>query len=472
MRHVHAFSSDALGDLDGTGVAQAIASGEVSATEAAEAALARLDAVEEHLSAVAYDDRERGLARAGQGGFTGAFAGVPSFIKNNTDLTGIPTGHGSAAVALRPADKDEPFTGELLGTGVNLLGASTLPAFGLTATTEFVDRPPTRNPWNTDYSCGASSGGSSALVAAGVVPIAHANDGGGSIRIPAAACGLVGLKPTRGRVAQALEMKDAPIDLVSNGIVSRSVRDQAHFLADLERQRAVKDLPPVGLVEGPGDRRLRIAMITAPLTGGLLDADTNRVLHETAELLETLGHRVETVPMPIERSYVDQFTEYWALLAWSIDHLGKRTIGPGFDRSKLDPFTRGLSRKFARGFWKAPTSIIGLKRATAKFRTLFDHHDLVLLPTLGHSTPEIGYLDPGGDFDEIFGRLIRYVTFTPANNSTGTPAISLPVGTDKNGLPLGMQLAGDLGAERTILEVSYELEAAQPFARIQDAPAA
>lgn len=469
MKHVHAFTDDVLGERDAVGVARGIAAGEFTAAEATAAALARIDAVNGRLSAIAVDDRERARARAGANGFSGAFAGVPTLIKNNTDYAGMPTRQGSAAVADRPAAAHEPFTGEFLGTGVNVLAATTLPPFGLNASTEFVDRDPTRNPWDTDISSGASSGGSAALVAAGAVPIAHANDGGGSIRIPAAACGLVGLKPTRGRTAGLPASANAPIDLVSNGVVSRSVRDTAYFLADLERQRRVPGLDPVGLVQGPGTRRLRVALIADSVTGQPLDTDTHRELMAAADLLEDLGHHVEQVPLPVDRSYIDHFTDYWALLAFSFDRFGGQVAGPGFDRTKLDPLTRGLSRHFARRFYRLPSSIIGLKRSTATFRRAFADHDVIVSPTLAHATPEIGYLDPAVPFDEVFDRLIRYVAFTPANNTSGTPAISVPIGRSSGGLPIGIHFSADLGEERKLLELAYELEAARPFARIQDA---
>ncbi|GAC56983.1 putative amidase [Gordonia hirsuta DSM 44140 = NBRC 16056] len=456
-----------MGELDAVGVARAIAAGDFTAAEATEAALARIDAVNGTLGAVAFDDRERARLRAGGNGFSGVFAGVPALIKNNTAFAGVPTRQGSAAVGDRPAARNEPFTDEFLGTGVNLLGASTLPPFGLTATTEFVDREPTRNPWDTEYSAGASSGGSAALVAAGAVPIAHANDGGGSIRIPAAACGLVGLKPTRGRTAPSPMAKTAPIDLVCNGIVSRSVRDTAYFLADLERQRSVK-LEPIGLVEGPAQRRLRIGLVTDSITGQPIDADTRSALTGTVDLLSELGHHVEEVPIPISPAYIRQFVDYWAMLAYFLDHFGGRLTGPGFDRSKLDPFTHSLGRRFGRGFYRAPASIVGLKRATAHFREAMSSFDVIMSPTLAHTTPKLGYLDPAGDFDEVLDRLIKYVAYTPANNTSGAPAVSLPLGTSADGLPIGVHFSADLGGERTLLELSYELEAARPFVRIQD----
>ncbi|ETA06884.1 MULTISPECIES: amidase [Gordonia] len=470
MKKVHAFTDDALGDLDAVGIADAIAAREISAAEAVEAALARIDAVNPQLNAIAFDDRERARKRAVDSDFpAGSFVGVPSIIKNNTDFAGLPTCHGSAAVAPNPASANEAFTNQFLATGVNLVGASNMPAFGLTATTEYVDREPTRNPWDTDFSAGGSSGGSAALVAAGALPIAHANDGGGSIRIPAAACGLVGLKPSRGRTAPAKQTEDAPIDLVCNGIVSRSVRDTARFLDDSQGFRPGPGLPPVGLVEGPGEKRLRIALITEPITGQLLDSDTQRCVTDVAELVESLGHRTEMVPLPVDRVYIRQFIDYWSLLAFALDRTGKRLHDKGFDRKQLDSFTRGLSRNALRHFYRMPSSIRGLRRSTAAFRSLHEQFDVILSPTLAHLPPEIGYLDPGIDFGEAMDRLTRYVAFTPANNTSGTPAISLPLGQSKSGLPVGIQFSADLGDERTLLELAFELEAARPFARIQDA---
>ncbi|MDL9946713.1 amidase [Gordonia sp. ABSL11-1] len=469
MKYVHAFGDDVLGDLDGVGIAAAIRAGEFSATEAVQAAIARIDAVNPQVNAVAVDDRERARSRAADADFgAGSFAGVPSIIKNNTLFEGLPVGNGSAAMPDLPAKGNEPFTEQFLSTGVNIVGASTLPAFGLTATTEFVDRDPTRNPWDTDYSSGASSGGSAALVAAGALAVAHGNDGGGSIRIPAAACGLVGLKPTRGRVAPSPTGQVLPVDIISNGVLSRTVRDTAHFISDAETFRAPEGLPRVGLVEGPGKRRLRIGLVDTTVTGQPIDAETSAALASVADLLTELGHDVERIPIPLDEAFVRQFVDYWSMLACSMHRLGWVLVGKDFDRDALDPFTIGLSRRYLRTFWRTPSTIIGLKRSTARFRTVFDGHDLVLTPTLAHTTPKIGYLDPGGDFDEIFERLVHYVAFTPANNATGTPAISLPLARTFDGLPLGLHFSADLGRERTLLELAFELEAARPFARIQD----
>lgn len=247
---VHAFGDDALGDLDTVGVAAAIASGSISAREAAEAAISRAERVNPQLNAIQLADFERAL-EASDGSAGGVFAGVPTFVKDNTDVAGLPSDQGSLAVKARPAVANHAFTDQLLSTGLTVLGKSTMPEFGFNATIEYETLPPTRNPWNTGYSSGASSGGAAALVASGVVPIAHANDGGGSIRIPAAACGLVGLKPTRGRVVAAAEAATLPVDIISNGVVTRTVRDTAHFVAGTQRFRPAPGMKPLGLVEGP-----------------------------------------------------------------------------------------------------------------------------------------------------------------------------------------------------------------------------
>lgn len=468
MTRIHAFGDDCLGDLDSVGIAELIAKKEISPLEAAEAALARIDKVNGEVNGIVHSDRDRALARAEASAFSGVFAGVPTLLKNNTNFEGIPTQFGSAAVPPVPATANEPFTQQFLSTGVNILGASTLPAFGLTASTEFVDREPTRNPWNPEYSAGASSGGSSALVAAGAVPIAHANDGGGSIRIPAASCGLVGLKPTQNRFAGALMSKDLPVDIVSNGVVTRTVRDTAHFVAAAERYSPVSRMPEVGLVEGPSKRRLRIGMVRESIVDSPVDAETSAALTATADLLTSLGHQVIEIPVPVPESFIEDFTLYWGLMAMGLVYGGKFSVGPGFDASKVDPLTRGIAELGLRNILKLPKAVMGIKRSRTQYREVAKDFDLIMSPTLSHTTPKLGWLDPGVEFEEAFKRLVDYVAFTPLNNAAGAPALSLPLAQTDNGLPIGIHFSADHGRERTLLEIAYELEAAQPFARIQD----
>ncbi|MFT4299519.1 MAG: amidase [Aeromicrobium sp.] len=468
---VHAFGDDALGDLDAVGVAEAISRGDLSPAEAVEAAIVRAEAVDPALNAIVSRDYERARvnAAASRGRRTeGVFAGVPTFIKDNVDVVGLPTGHGSAAViAAQPARANDPFTDQFLATGAIHLGKSSLPEFGFNATTEFEDAEPTRNPWHTGYSCGASSGGSAALVAAGAVPFAHANDGGGSIRIPAAACGLVGLKFTRGREAIGAQAKAMPVNIISNGIVSRSVRDTAVFLDAVDRHSPHRSLPRTGLVAGPSDRRLRIGLIVDSLHA-TTDDQTRAAVLDLAARLEKAGHEVVDVPLPVASSFEEDFLHYWGLLAFSMHHFGGRLLHATYDRSRNDALVKGLARDFKRRAWRTPVAVLGLKRAEATYRATFrrERVDTILSPVLGHTTPELGYLSPANGYETLLPRLLQYAAFTPANNAAGGPAISLPLAQTDDGRPLGVHFSADHGNERTLLELAFELEQSIGFPRI------
>ncbi len=463
---VHAFTDDALGDLDAVGVAAAIAAGTISAREAAVAAIARAEAVNPAINAIQLADYERGLKQS-EHPLPGLLSGVPTFVKDNTAVEGLTTDWGSLAVKSRPAAANDPFVDQLLSTGVTVLGKSTMPEFGFIASSEYADLPPTRNPWNTGYSAGGSSSGSAALVAAGVVPIAHAVDGGGSIRIPAAACGLVGLKPTRDRVVASADAAKMPVDIISHGIVSRSVRDTAHFMAATQAYKPAAGMPTLSLVEGPSDRRLKIGLILDSVTGVATDDETRKAVELTADLLASLGHEVVEVGLPVDHRFQEDFTHYWAMLAFSTQNFGKRVMSPDFDKTLTDGFTRGLAKTFLRNSWRTPAVIRGLKRSAQVYHQAFADVDLILSPTVGHVTPQLGHLSPTIDFPEVFGRLITYDAFAPLNNASGGPAISLPLGHSSAGMPIGVHISADHGDEQTLLEIAYELEAAQPFAKIQ-----
>lgn len=466
---VHAFGDDALGDADATEVARLVASGAVSPAEVCEAAIRRAEAVEPFIGAVEAPDYERALATArAEPPREGAFAGVPTYVKDNVDVAGLPTGHGTDAFTPRAATADGPFVGQLRAQGLLVLGKSRLPEFGFSASTEYARRDPVRNPWNLDHSAGASSGGSAALVAAGVVPIAHANDGGGSTRIPAAACGLVGLKPTRGRlVADAADTR-LPVRITSQGVLTRTVRDTARFYAAAEEYRRNPALPPIRSVSGPSRTRLRVGVVVDSVIGPPVDAETRACVLETAELLSGLRHRVEESPLPVSKQFAEDFSLYWGLLGLLVTAAGTRVLDPGFDVSRTDNLTRGLAQMCRRRLPQVPAMLVRLRRSTRAYREIFTHVDVLLSPVLGHTTPPLGHLSPTLPFEELFPRLQSYVAFTPLNNATGGPAISLPLGRTSSGLPLGVHLSADHGDERTLLELAYELEEARPWSRIQD----
>ena len=464
MTRVHAFTDDALGDHDAVGLAGELRRGAVSVAEVREAVAARAAAVEPTLHGIQLDRIADPLA----GVADGPLAGVPTFIKDNTDVLGWPTGNGSAAYAPRPAPAHVAVTRQFLATGLDVLGKSRMPEFGFNASTEFAGAEPTVNPWDPRYSCGASSGGAAALVAAGVVPIAHANDGGGSIRIPAAVCGLVGLKPGRGRMAPNANGSRMPINLVTDGVVSRSVRDSAVFLAAADRYRRDPAHPPLGLVEGPAARRLRIGLVLTSTTGAGVDAETRSTVEETARVLEKLGHDVEPATIDLDARFVTDFVDYWGMLAATVATGGRFAFGRSFDAAALDPFTHGLIARYKRALPRTPAFLRRLTRVRHDYAALFTRHDVLLSPVLAHVTPELGWLSPTVPFDLLLQRLLDYVAFTPLNNVAGAPAISLPAGTSAGGLPIGVHLSVAHGDERTLLELAYALEADQPWPRIQD----
>lgn len=464
---VHAFSDDAMGDDDAIGLVARLRRGEVSAAELRAAAAQRADRVDPVLHGLV----ERRFDAPVHGERGGRLAGVPTLVKDNREVRGWPSGNGSAAYVPRPARAHSAVVEQLLATGLDLVGTSRLPEYGLNASTEFADAEPTRNPWDTRYSAGASSGGAAALVAAGVVPIAHASDGGGSIRIPAAACGLVGLKPTRGRTAVSAHGAHMPVDIVAEGVVTRSVRDTAAFLAAADRRHRNPQLPPLGQVEGPAARRLRIGLVLESPTGARVDADTRAAVEDVARLLQDQGHDVLPATTGVGRRFVDDFLDYWSLLAFTVATGGKLLHGPTFDAARLDPFTRALADHYRRAVARTPAFLRRLARVRETYAEEFTRHDVLLSPTLAHVTPELGWLAPTVEFDVLRARLLDYVAFTPLCNVAGAPAISLPTGAAANGLPVGVHLCTTFGDERTLLELAYAVEADRPWRRITDTAA-
>jgi amidase len=470
MRHVHAFSDDALGDLDAVGLAEEIRSGRVGRAEVVEAAIARTEAVDPVLNGLVYAAFQQARATAEQSGegapASGYFAGVPTFIKDNVDVAGQPTMHGTDAWTRWDAVADSVFTQLYLATGLTSVGKTQLSEFGFSAAAEHPRLGPVRNPWDTDYIAGASSSGSGAFVAAGVVPIAHANDGGGSIRIPASCNGLVGLKPSRGRLPLDATLRRMPVNVVANGVVTRSVRDTAAFYREAERIWRNPKLAPVGDVTGPGRQRLRIAVLTRSVQRDC-SPQMRELTLKSAGLLEELGHRVEHVDEPpVSASFVDDFVLYWGFLALAQVQGGRHLFGETFDRSRLDSLTLGLKRHTTRHLYRLPLAITRLRRARRRTAQFFGTYDAVLTPTLADETPRVGFLAPT-DYQQVIARLIDWVSFTPLQNVTGEPAISLPLAQSDRGMPVGMMISADVGQEALLLELAYELEEARPWTRIQ-----
>lgn len=467
MDRIDAFSDDALGDLDAVGLAAALRAGTVSPDEIMDAAIARAEKVNPALNALAYDAYDRARARAGQTGpYGGFFDGVPSFLKDNVAVAGMPTMNGTDAWDPAPAAADGDFARSYLATGLVPLGKTRMSEFGFSASAEHPRLGPVRNPWNPEHTAGASSSGSGAFVAAGVVPIAHANDGGGSIRIPASCNGLVGLKPSRGRLPLDKDMRQMPLRIVANGVVTRSVRDTAAFYREMERVLANPKLPPIGDITGPGKQRLRIAVCTQSITREA-SPEVSELTLKTAALLESLGHRITVIDNPVPQRFMDDFLLYWSFLAFALVRGGRRSFGSSFDRGRLDSLTLGLERYAGRNLHRVPTAIARLARVRRITSRLQSTYDVLLMPTLADTPPEIGHLDPTASYQQVIDRLVDWVAFTPLQNATGEPAISLPVAQSASGLPVGMMFTAGVGEEARLLELAFELEEAQPWARIR-----
>lgn len=464
---IHAFNSkDALASHDAVELASRLARGETSASELVSAAFARLEQVNPALHASVCLQQDTALQQAAQldrqKGLR-AFQGIPAFLKDNLDLQGLPTRHGSASMPDTPKKSNSGVTQQLVDTGLVFLGKTKLPEFGLTATTEYSRSEAAHNPWNTGHSTGGSSGGSAALVAAGVVPIAHANDGGGSIRIPAACCGLVGLKPSRGRLVMNEMAKSLPINIVSDGVVTRSVRDTAAFFALAEEHYRNPALPPLGHITSPGRKRLKIGMFTRKLSGGQTHPDCVDAVKKTAALCESLGHEVKEIEVPISAQFADDFLLYWGMLAASIAHLGHIAVDRNMDRNRLEPLTHGLAGHFRKNLVKFPFALRRLYQFKARYAQFFDNMDLLLSPTLGQPAPPLGHLALDLPFEEARHRLINFASFTAAQNVAGAPAISLPLHHTATGIPVGVHFAAATGYEYQLIEIALELEQAQPF---------
>ncbi len=472
-RTVHAFRDDALGDHDSVALAAMVVAKEVSPGELAAAAIERAERVEPQLNALVLECFEQASEQADRLP-DGAFRGVPTLIKDMSDLTGFPTRWGSDALAqAAPADHDAPEVAQLLAMGMNVLGKTSLPEFGIICSAEYPEDPPTLNPWNLDHTPGGSSSGSAAMVAAGVVPIAHAADGGGSIRIPAAACGLVGMKPSRGRIVEDPAAKVLPVRVTSHGVVTRSVRDSWAYLAAAERDFAPKGLARIGPLGRPVEGSLRIGCVSETSTGAVLDEATRRVQRETVELLESLGHHVEQLGNPISEALADDFILYYGFLTLMIRTGGPKLLDPSFDRSALTPVVRGFGDHCRRNLAKLPGAIRRLRASTGQASRLFIRNDIIITPTVGQVPPKIGHLDTALPYDELLPRVAEWACFTPWNNVTGLPAISLPLGhDDPTNLPVGMMFHAGNGNERLLLKLALQLEQAQPWRSIAATAAA
>ncbi|GAA4780275.1 amidase [Actinomycetospora chlora] len=455
-----------LHELTALETAAAVRRGDVTVVEVVEAALARAERLGPALGAfsVLTPDRALDAARAlDRHRPAGPLAGVPTAVKDLTATAGIPTARGSVVHAGHVPDRDDDVVGLLRDAGTVSIGKTAVPEFGLPCYTEPAGAPPAVTPWDRTRSAGGSSGGAAAAVAAGILPVAHGTDGGGSVRIPAAVCGLVGLKTTRGRVPQGPAGGD-PAGMSVHGPIARTVADAAALLDAMARpspgEPFVPATPPAGgylaaAARDPGRRRIALA-VDPPIDATVVDPACRRAAEETGALLAELGHEVEPVALRLPDAGVEAF-----LVLWKVLSLGD-PVDPA-DEPRLQPLTRWLR---ARGreyggmaAMAALQTVHVVTRAMVAERAGFD---AVLTPTVALPPRPVGWFTDGGDPAEDFARQVAFTPWTAIANLTGEPAISLPLSW-ADGLPIGVSLRGRRGEEDVLLALGAQLEAARPW---------
>lgn len=449
--------------------------GEISPAELVAATIARIERLNPALNAVTVPLFDEALAAARQPIPEGPFRGVPFMIKDAlAKLAGAPMTWGSRLAGSYRCDHDSELVTRYRRAGLLIVGKTNTSEFGLTPTTEPVRFGPTRNPWSSSHSVGGSSGGSAAAVAARMVAAAHGNDGGGSIRIPAACCGLFGLKPTRARNPLGPDQGDVLSGLVCEHVLTRSVRDSAALL-DISAGPGLGDpycAPPqlqpfldaVGASTGP----LRIGLCAELEDGPPLDSACEAALQRAAKLCTELGHQVEPVALPFAfAELVDHFSLVWAVGCAQGVRAVANLVGREPNPELLEPLTWAL---YERGNQvSAPRYLLtlgALQRASRKLAESFQTWDALVTPTLAWPTPAIGTFAGSAEQPlQGFERAIDFVPYTPLANITGQPAMSVPMGTDNAGLPLGVHFIGRFGGEATLLALAAQLEQAAPWDR-------
>lgn len=454
-------AEDEYRSWDAVDLARLVRAGEVSAADLTETALGLLDARAD-LNAVAY--RAEPVAPPVT---SGAFAGVPFAVKELLAWPGLPWTLGSRLLAHNPAPGLSPYAARLRDAGLTVLASTTSSEFGLLGSTETALHGITHNPWRAGLSAGGSSGGSAVLVAAGVLPMAHGSDAGGSLRVPAALNGIVGFKPSGGRCVPTGPEAPGLQALVCEHVMTRSVRDSAHLLALTERTGPDAVHAPIGVVEGPDPARRRIGVLVPTLTGREPDAVVRRELDRVAALCVSLGHEVGLAAAPaIDGAGLSRgFFTAAALTMTMMAQLTTSMRGHPPVEGEVEPFTLELI-EWAKtlGPQAQSDSEQALAAAARTYLTLFDRYDVVLSPTLAVASWPIGHLDPAAGREVLIERTERAVGYTPIHNPAGCPAMTLPLGWDDDGLPIGVQFAAAPGQDARLLGLAYELEQAAPWA--------
>jgi amidase len=456
-----------------TELAQMVRAGEISARELVETSLERIEELNPGLNAFVQVDAERALATADSisPGDERPFAGVPVAIKNNRPVQGLRLTYGCSLMSDYVCDYDHNVTRRLKDAGFVIVGTTTLPEYGILPTSEARLFGPTRNPWDRERTPGGSSGGAAAAVTAGMVPVAHGNDGGGSVRIPAACCGLVGLKPTRGRISAAPELGDSSLGI--DGMLTRTVADTAAILdvlAGYENGDATWAPPPsepFAASAGRAPGRLRIALTKLPpIPDAVVDPMCKRAVDDAAELLRSLGHEVEEVDPPWRTDGLSElfgavFSTHISLsIAYSGMIAGKAPTAQDMEPMSWAIFSMTQKLNAVQGMG----ANVQLQAFARQLVSFLAPYDALLTPALAERPLPLGTLDTAAEEPmSTFTRSGLFTPFTPVFNASGQPGISVPLFHGEDGLPLGVQLVGRPAGEGALLALAAQLEEAQPW---------
>ena len=464
---------------DATALAELVRKGETTPSELLEEAIDRAERYNGDLNALTYKAYDEAREVAAGTLPDGPFRGVPFLIKDiASPVAGWPQTSGSRFLGDEVAEEDGALTKRFRDAGLVLFGKTNTPEFGITGTTEGAFHGTCRNPWNTDHITGGSSGGSAAAVAAGILPMAHASDGLGSIRIPAACCGLFGMKITRDRNPNSSYDDAAAIGMTVEHVVSRSVRDSAGLLdatgypepgapfAYPQKARAYRE--EIGMAPGA----LRIAFHSETPSGKPIDPEIRAALDDTARLLESLGHHVEERGLGINyrHLYAAQRAVSGSNFASIVDAAIKaKGREPREDEMEALTWRNYRGSKHLTGS-EAMKGWSTLRSISREILSLHETYDVILSPVMGTPVPKIGEIDPvnmpPGDVDR---RQAEVFPFTPPQNFTGQPAMSVPMARDSKGLPIGMMFAGRYGDEATLFRLAAQLEEARPWQSVRPA---
>ncbi|MCH2171790.1 amidase [Myxococcota bacterium] len=459
---------------DALGLAELVRNGEISPNEILDEALARMDALNPTLNAIVIPMQEQARASIQNGLPEGPLRGVPFLLKDLAVLyAGVPTTHGCRLFSDHVPDHDSEIVIRYKRAGLVIFGKSASPEFGLTTTTESTLFGQTRNPWNLEHVAGGSSGGAAAAVAAGILPGAHASDGGGSIRIPAACCGLFGLKPSRGRIPFGPDVGEGWSGMSTMHAVTRSVRDNAVLLDAVEGpdvgapyQAKPKERPYLEEMDrDPG--RLRIALIGETFNGLPTHPDCQAAVRDAALLCESLGHEVEEAQLSVDRQALG--TSGQAIMGGNVASLlddRAATLGRELTPDDVEPFTwvttEGARQRSALDYARAIREIHAVGRKVERFLT---DYDMILTPTMGAPPEKLGVPSLSNpDTKQLVTALLTSVGYTQLFNASGHPAMSIPLYWNEAGLPIGIQFAARLGDEGGLLRLAAQLERARPWA--------